>query len=301
MKRFVSVCMILMIVSCAFTGCKSSQDIPAAETVQTNQATTAAPVSSLPAEPENDFPALPERIDDQAYSHEAVSLSFGWTEPYEDAEASDVNFGQMSFDEAYEYYQAHGPFFQIRNAEGEILDLDMLLGAKGSEKTTMEILDQIEVSGVNWDIFQVPYSAEFRFEASRDDRPAYYAAAWSDFRLQAEGEHLGDVRLTVDGACFSGRAKSYETEKPMKYRVSAQMEQRTLSVSCEEAVGFLLTREGKRLTVLSSNECEVVVTEMDMVTAQKKTIMQETLPAGTRWYVEDLLAESDKLVTGFLP
>ncbi len=119
--------------------------------------------------------------------------------------------------------------------------------------------------------------------------------------MSVDGEHLGDVRLTVGGACFSGTAKDYVTEKPMKYRVQARRENRTLIVSGEDAAGFLLTRKGDRLTVLASHDCEVGIREMDLSAGSTKTLLTETVPAGTRWYVEDLTAPENELETGLLP
>ena len=290
---------------------------------------SAQPTEPMPAEDHNDpeengstFPTLPEVIDDSDFRNENVGpdrswaeISFEWLDYFGGMEPPARDVTKMTEEEQKQWQEEYGTFCHVTNAKGEQLEIGVL-GPDAFGRTTMPVLGE---SGNYMTVtYAVPYDADFTFACNRDDRPRYFDVFWHGanlYSVSVRGEHLGDVRITTAGVSFSGRAKNYETTTPQNYLVCVTAYEkdtadlglntadlgltiRNLVISGAEATDFLLTREGDRYVVLCSHDCTAELIED---TAHRKTLLTETVPAGTRWYVEDLTAPENELKTGLLP
>lgn len=298
-QRIIVILLALMLLSAA--GCA------AAGTASQNQATPAirpgtdaTAQESLPNPDETPFPTLPPVIDGSQGGGAPVVLGFQWKNPYQ-SQPSEVDFGTMSGDEAYQWYMENGTLWYIANAAGDCLEINPW-GPKASGKTTMELLNTTELTGLEpWVYYQVPYSPDFRFSATRDDRPWSVCVRWEDGETAVEGSHTGDLRITTAGVYMDGKGAYADAEEPMAFSVTVKrgQGQRQLKVTGADCEAFLLSREGEGFHIAAQGECAIIIT--DYTDGKETVLLSETLPAGSRWYVEDLLAEPDKLVTGFLP
>lgn len=339
MKKGALLLVVLSLLLSCLIGCSGQRDVEKApqqhgeSTIAVAQtpseqepSESAQPTEPMPAEENNDpeengstFPTLPEVIDDSDFRNENVGpdlswaeISFEWLDYFGGMEPPARDVTKMTDEEQKQWQEEYGTFCHVTNAKGEQLEIGVL-GPDAFGRTTMPVLGE---SGNYMTLtYAVPYDADFTFAINRDNRPLHYKVFWpyaygnnvKHYYISVKGDHLGDVRITTAGVNFSGRAKNYETTTPQNFTVSVTIflenetgaslpnTPRFFSISGAEATDFLLTREGDRYVVLCSHDCTVKITD------DLKTILTETVPAGTRWYVEDLTAPENELKTGLLP
>lgn len=301
MKKQISALLVLLLLL-GLSACGVSN--PAPGQTQTpaapgSDAGTTAP-ESLPTPEEDPFPTLPQVIEGSREDGAPVLLGFRWKDPYQN-QMPEVDFGTMSGEEAYQWYMENGTLWYITNAAGDCLEINPW-GPKASGKTTMELLNTTELTGLEpWVYYQVPYSPDFRFSATRDDRPWSVCVRWEDGETAVEGSHTGDLRITTAGVYMDGKGAYADAEEPMSFSVTVRRAQgqRWLTVTGADCEAFLLTREDESFRVIARGECAIVVTEH--IDGRETVLLSETLPAGSRWYVEDLTAAADQLVAGIEP
>ena len=301
MKKGALLLVVLSLLLSCLIGCSGQRDV--AKQTQPNGEAPTAP-----------FPTLPEVIDDEGFPRENaesglknVEIDYEWTAYYEGTEPpEETNWAEWSDEERRQWLQLYATRCLVTNAEGELFGISTD-DDWSNDVTTMKVLG--DWGYYNTSQYFVPYSAGYLFAANRDDRPRHYGVKWrgAGYNVDVTGEHLGDVRITVGGVSFSGKAENYDTVNPQNYTVQTQLLNleenwtRCISVTGTEASDFLLTREGNRYVVLSSHSCQVSLSTGDPSWGTWKTFLNETVPAGTRWYVEDLTAPENELKTGLLP
>ena len=305
MKR---TCILLLVLSLLLSaaGCQG-QSAPPADSGTAEPARSAEAPLPEPSEPYDAYEAytLPPIENNEEFSDHIVAIWYSWLDCYEGMEPPELeDVHSKNMEELMEWIKEYGNFCYVRNDEGQQLEINSY-DVKAFGGTTMEASEEYMYANTSyWD---VPYSSGFTFVPPKDDFSRRFGCRWGlDYGYYAtvKGDHLGDVRIAVNGICFSGKSVNFETTLPENYTVTVKLDEalsdsalRILTITGSEADAFLLTRTGSRFELLVRQPCEVeIASEL-----RADIYLTQTVPAETRWYVEDLLAEPDKLVTGFLP
>ena len=254
-----------------------------------------APNTQAPEPNEDPFPTLPPVSDDFTSHSEYMELGFQWTEVFPGYDDTlDAFHSEEYFWDPDNYLH-----YYFTNEAGDCLDvtpMDPIM----SQVTSMDYETVSQTTGTEpWLVYQVPYSREIVFHATRNVRPISVSAQWDDSMVELWASNIYDAQITTAGVYFDGKNDYGYTEAPLAFEVSFILSygnngQRWLTVTSPDSEAFLLTREGNYFTVTSKGECTVSI--IDRTDGKEDIMLNTSVPSGLTWHVMDLAA--DELLTG---